>query len=236
MKGPEGVWAVVLAAGSGRRAGRAKQFARAGGHSLLFHACRPFLPFVEGLVVVLPPGGIAARRGREEELRSAGWKPTLRVVEGGATRHASCRAGLAALQASCRWVLVHDAARPFVSVGLVTRVLEAAAAHGAAVPAIGVKDAVLEVEDPGKAAGSPRARRYLDRPILRAVQTPQGFSKKVLEEAFAAAGDDDAPDEGSVVLAAGFPVHLVEGEESNWKITTAAELERAAQRLEEGSA
>ncbi len=237
------VWAVVLAAGSGRRAGRAKQFARIGGRTLLARACAPFLqgPAVEGLVVVTPAGHPERIEEVERELRAGMDGVELRIVQGGATRHLSAQAGLDALGPSCELVLIHDAARPFTSATLVDRVVAAAAESGAAVPVVGLKDAILEVDDspaPGDDGRNGRGqdvRRYLPRQSLRAVQTPQGFSLELLRRAFREAGRPDAPDEGSVVLESGRPVSLVEGEPDNLKITSAGELEWALRRLREES-
>jgi len=223
-RGPR-VCVLLLAGGSGRRAGRSKLFVRAAGRSLLYHACRPFLATREvgGLVVVVPRGRGPAVT---EELDDMGARRILAVVRGGATRHESSRAGLAALPPSCRVVLIHDAARPFATPALIRRVIRGATEHGACVPAVRVKDATVRVE----ASGDLDA--YLDRSALRALQTPQGFRREVLESAFAAAPVDDHADDAGLVLAAGGRVHLVEGEETNGKITTAEELREAVARIE----
>ena len=219
------VCAIVLAAGLGRRAGRAKQFTRVSGRSLLYHACEPFLETAEvhGLVIVVPQG-----RSSEvtEEMFDCDARKLLSVVVGGATRHESSRRGLNALPASCRFVLIHDAARPFATPSLIRRVIRAAKENGAAVPVLPVKDAMVEIDAVGG------INRYLLREHLRAVQTPQGFSRSVLEDAFSIAAAQDHPDDAGVVLAAGGKVALVEGEEQNQKITNRVELARAVQLLQ----
>lgn len=219
------VCAVILAAGSGRRAGRSKQFARASGRTLLYHACLPFLRAreIHGLVVVVPRG-----RGPvvTEELDDMRADKVLAVVRGGATRHESSRAGLAALPASCTTVLLHDAARPFATPALLRRLLGAIETADAAIPVLPVTDATIELDAEG------RVRSYLDRSCLRRVQTPQVFRRSILEKAFARADADDHPDDASLVLAAGGEIGLVEGEESNWKVTNAAELAHAIGLLE----
>lgn len=219
------VCAIVLAAGSGSRAGQAKQFRRAGGRSLLYHACAPLAaaPEVGGLVVVVP-------RGREvevtAELDDAGVGKLLAVVPGGATRSASSRAGLAALPDACTIVLIHDAARPFASRQLVGRVVRAARRHGAAIPVLPVADSIVELRS------SRTVRRYVPREVLAAVQTPQGFSRRMLLAAFARRRRLDFTDDASVVRAMGGTVHVVRGEVANRKITTAEELEAAVHHLE----
>jgi 2-C-methyl-D-erythritol 4-phosphate cytidylyltransferase len=219
------VCAVVLAAGQGKRAGGAKQFRRVAGRSLLYHACAPFLevPEVEGLVVVVPRG-----RSSEvtEEMFDCDARKLLSVVVGGKTRHESSRRGLAALPKACEIVLIHDAARPFVSPKLIRRVIAAAREHGAAVPALSVKDATIELDDRGE------VERYLPRENLRAVQTPQGFARDRLESAFAEAELEDHADDAGLVLAAGGKLVLVEGEERNKKITSPSDLARAVRILE----
>lgn len=219
------VCAVILAGGSGRRAGASKQFARAAGRSLLYHACLPFLRTreIHGLVVVVPRG-----RGAEvtEELDDMRADKVIAVVRGGPTRHESSRAGSAALPDSCTTVLLHDAARPFASATLVRRLLRALQPDGAVIPAVPVSDATIELDDQGQ------LRSYLDRTQLRAVQTPQVFSRARLEEAFTQADTGEHPDDASLVLAIGRTVQVVEGEESNWKITSASQLELAIALLE----
>lgn len=219
------VCAVILAGGSGRRAGGAKQFARAAGRSLLYHACLPFLRTreIHGVVVVVPRG-----RGSKvtEELDDMFADKVLAVVRGGGTRHESSRAGLAALPGTCTTVLIHDAARPFASPTLLRRLVKAVKDGGAAVPAVDVTDSTIEL-DAQHHVGS-----YLDRSRLRAVQTPQAFARGLLEEVFAATPTADHPDDASLVLAAGHPVQVVEGEESNWKVTSPAQLAEAVARLE----
>lgn len=217
--------AVILAGGRGQRAGRAKQFVRVGGHSLLYHACLPFAECREvgGVVVVVPP----RRRARvARELTAAGLPKLLAVVAGGATRHLSARAGLRALPSSCSRVLIHDAARPFVTGALIRRVVRAIRQHGAAIPVLDVADSVIEV---GRAGA---VTRYLPRGRLRAVQTPQGFDLRTLREAFARSRHADATDDASVVQRAGGRVVTVAGDPANVKITTLEQLTEAVDRLE----
>lgn len=222
-RGPRTV-ALLLAGGSGRRAGGPKQWRRAGGRSLLAHAAAGLWAAreVAGIVAVVPAADVGRARAELAGLDGGRW---LEVVAGGSTRHRSSAAGLAALPDPCELVLVHDAARPFASPALLRRVLRAARAHGAAVPALPVADSTIELDAGG------RLERYLPRPRLRAVQTPQGFARTVLEEAFARTRRDDWGDDASCARAAGHPVAVVEGEEANRKITTAAELAAALRAL-----
>jgi len=215
------VGAIVAAGGSGLRAGLAKQWLELGGETVLRRSARLLAdcPLVDELVLVVPPG---------EEARAAqalaGLARPGRVVAGGPARADSVRNGLAAL-AGCGVVLVHDAARPFASPGLVERVAEAAARDGAALAALPVTDTV-------KRAGlgePPRVASTLDRRELWLAQTPQGFRRDLLLRAFEAAGAEAsaATDECGLVERLGAPVTLVPGETGNFKITSPEDVARA---------
>jgi 2-C-methyl-D-erythritol 4-phosphate cytidylyltransferase/2-C-methyl-D-erythritol 2,4-cyclodiphosphate synthase len=151
---------------------------------------------------------------------------------GGATRQQSVRNGLEALAAEGisqeAIVLVHDAARPFLTSGLVTRAVETARSHGAAVPGLPLTDTVKQVAPSGRIHGSP------DRVSLRTVQTPQAFRFDVLLAAHrqaADAGEYDLTDDAAVVERAGHAVYVFEGERENIKLTTADDFSRAEARL-----
>jgi 2-C-methyl-D-erythritol 4-phosphate cytidylyltransferase/2-C-methyl-D-erythritol 2,4-cyclodiphosphate synthase len=151
---------------------------------------------------------------------------------GGATRQQSVRNGLEALAAEGisqeAIVLVHDAARPFLTSELVTRAVETARSHGAAVPGLPLTDTVKQVAPSGRIHGSP------DRVSLRTVQTPQAFRFDVLLAAHrqaADAGEYDLTDDAAVVERAGHAVYVFEGERENIKLTTAEDFTRAEARL-----
>lgn len=214
--------AIVLAAGEGVRSGGRKQFREAGGRSVLRHAVDALAAMreIQGLVIVVPADAVEETQAQLEDV--SGW---LRIVAGGATRHLSSRCGLEALPKSTAFVLIHDAARPFASPRMIRRVLRGARDHGAAVPAVRVSDSVVELYADGG------LRRYHDRDVLRAIQTPQGFARDVLEEAFARTRRHDWTDDASVVRQGGHRVEVVEGDESNVKITSAEDLEHALRIL-----
>ncbi len=146
-----------------------------------------------------------------------------RVVPGGAEREDSVALGLSAVPPGIPLTLIHDAARPFVTVSVVRRVLEGALKKGAVVPGVAVLDTVKWLDRNG------RVRKDLPRHLLAAVQTPQGFRTEWLRRAFKRLGPRRArlTDDGAVVQAAGYPVHVVEGDPLNFKITTPADLKRA---------
>jgi 2-C-methyl-D-erythritol 4-phosphate cytidylyltransferase len=149
-----------------------------------------------------------------------------RVVAGGATRSRSVQAALAALPPDVDVVLVHDAARPLTPVGLVEAVDAAVrAGHAAVVPALPVVDTVKQVE--ATELGPEVVVGTVDRAALRAVQTPQGFRRDVLERAHrqaAAAGQLDATDDAGLVERLGVPVAVVPGDERAFKVTRPLDL------------
>ena len=152
------------------------------------------------------------------------------VVAGGQSRAESVLAGLSALPADTEVVLVHDAARCFASPELIASVVHAAELHGTAVPVVRVVD-TLRYLDAGHLGG------LLDRNGIVAIQTPQGFSRALLQRAFDAAGQRgdlaNATDESSLVEAladSDMAIHHIAGDPGNMKVTTAADLEIANAR------
>jgi 2-C-methyl-D-erythritol 4-phosphate cytidylyltransferase/2-C-methyl-D-erythritol 2,4-cyclodiphosphate synthase len=124
-------------------------------------------------------------------------------------------------------VLVHDAARPFVSAAVIDRVIAGVGAAGAAVPGIAVRDTVKHVEPSGS-----RVTGTIPRERLRLAQTPQGFRRGILDEAIALGAQGvDATDEAMLAEMAGHPVVMVDGDERNVKITTPGDLADARARL-----
>lgn len=225
----ERVGGIVAAGGSGSRAGLAKQWLTLGGETVLRRSAAALAAcdLVDLVVAVVPPG---------EEERAlaalAGLGKPVRAVAGGAARADSVRNGLAAAE-GCDLVLVHDAARPFATADLARRVALAAARQGAALAALPATDTVKQAA-PAAEGEAPRVARTLDRRTLWLAQTPQGFRADVLRRAFAEAGPAaaEATDECALVERLGLPVALVEGEPGNFKITSAADVERARARLE----
>lgn len=228
------VGTVLVAAGASTRVGGAtpKQFRLLGTKPMFILALEAVLPSSDEIVVVAAPDQIelaerllaasGVRSGRGE----AGAR--LSVVPGGARRQDSVRRGLAALSPGVDIVLVHDAARPFATRDLVARTVAAAEATGTCVPAVPISETVKRVECD---EDGPRVLTTLDRSLLRLAQTPQGFRRELLEDAFDALRDADVTDESSVVELAGHSVAVIDGEAGNTKITTAADLEAARARV-----
>ena len=172
-------------------------------------------------------GDPSRRRPPCSEPASAGLE-LLPPVHGGASRQASVRAGLEALEPHRPdLVLVHDAARPFASPALITRAIAAARASGAAVPVVAVADTVKTVDAAGRVTGT------IDRAQLRLVQTPQAFAFAALLDAHRraqAAGRDDFTDDAALAEWAGLKVATFEGEAGNVKLTTDEDFVRAEAR------
>jgi 2-C-methyl-D-erythritol 4-phosphate cytidylyltransferase/2-C-methyl-D-erythritol 2,4-cyclodiphosphate synthase len=225
MTGRPIVSAILAAGGLGTRAGGdvPKQFRALGGQTLLERSLAVLArhPRVDEVVVALP----AAHLDPLPACFHAAWPATVRAVAGGARRRDSVAAAFAHVAPGAAVVLVHDAARPFVSAAVIDRMIDAVAGGGAAVPAVRAHDTVKRGV---RRDGAVWVGGTLPREEIYLVQTPQAFGRAVLAEAFARAGDDDATDEAGLVERAGGAVQLVEGEVSNVKITTADDLRSGA--------
>ncbi|MDE2017535.1 MAG: bifunctional 2-C-methyl-D-erythritol 4-phosphate cytidylyltransferase/2-C-methyl-D-erythritol 2,4-cyclodiphosphate synthase [Hyphomicrobiales bacterium] len=224
---------LVVAAGRGARlgAGVPKQYLPLGGRPMLARTLSRLLraaPAARARVVIHPddaPSYAAALGGLPDALRTRLDAP----AHGGATRQSSVRAGLEAMarDGGAEIVLIHDAARCFVDAPLVARAVDAARAHGAAVPAVRLQDAVARLQESGVGA-------FVDRESMRIVQTPQAFAFGAILDAHRAAaraGRDDFADDGAVAAYAGLRVAPFEGDAGNVKVTTPADYEAARARL-----
>lgn len=208
------VCAVLVAAGRGERFGGDKLWLDLGGKPLWTHAYRAFRahPMVARVGIVCAADRIARYQHAAPDADF--------VVPGGETRQESSRRGVEACAPAAEIVLVHDAARPFVSSALIERVIAGVRESGAAAPSLPVTDTVKLV--------GPSGVETLDRTFLRTVQTPQGARRDLLLRAFAAA-DRPFTDELSMLEAVGVTPALVEGDPDNLKITRPqdADLARA---------
>ena len=214
---------VVVAAGSGTRLGHAepKAFVELRGIPILEHALTRVFDSVEPaqVVVVAPESRIAAARTIARRVAGPA-EDAVTVVVGGASRQASVLAGLAALAPDVEVVLVHDAARALTPASLVDDVVRAVRATGGGViPALPVADTIKRVADG-------EVRETIDRSALVHVQTPQGFPRRALDAAYAAA-TEEYTDDAAAFTAAGGTVTTVEGDARAFKITTRWDLRRA---------
>jgi 2-C-methyl-D-erythritol 4-phosphate cytidylyltransferase/2-C-methyl-D-erythritol 2,4-cyclodiphosphate synthase len=222
------VAAIIVAAGAGRRLGSdtPKQWLDLGGRSMLQHSIHAFLdhPRIADLIVVLPRERPAVALVLKEEAI-----PRLRVVAGGARRQDSVAEGFDAVSQTADVVLVHDAARPFVSAGLIDRTIDAAAVHGAAIAALESRDTVKRV---ARDADDRVVVETIPRDTIYLAQTPQGFRRDVLAAAIALGRSGvEATDEAVLAERGGHRVHVVDGDPGNIKITTEDDLLVARQRM-----
>src|SRR5450631_3505776 len=206
------VTAIIAAGGRGRRFGgvQPKQLLMVGGRTLLDRSVAAFLghPAVDEVIVALPKELADAP---PPYLRSPG-KP-LRIVAGGPRRQDSVANAFGAASESSEVIVIHDAARPFVSADLIARTIAAAAESGAALAATAARDTVKQVDRMFVTKTLPRESIFL-------AQTPQAFLRHVLVEALALGDRVEATDEAALAEQAGHAVRIVEGDPSNIKITT----------------
>lgn len=218
---------ILVAGGTGRRFGGdvPKQFQLLGGRPMLVVAASRFvgLDDLARLIVVVADDV----RERCESLLAPLGLP-IRFAAAGAERQQSVASGLAALDADCAFVAVHDAARPLVRPRDVVACLVAARATGAAILATPVPDTV-------KRASEGRIVETVPRGDLWLAQTPQAFAVDVLRRAHAAAGDGVATDDAALVERLGLPVAIVPGDATNRKITTREDLAWAEAVLAAGA-
>jgi 2-C-methyl-D-erythritol 4-phosphate cytidylyltransferase len=215
--------AVILAGGGeGLRMGALgpKLLIPVGGRPALTRVLDSFLEVESvGEVVAVVPAALRAEAEATLRGRPNPRGALLSVVPGGATRRDSVRIGIEALAGSPAYVAVHDVARVLITPALIERVLRAARASGAAIPACPVRDSLKET-------ASGRVVRSVDRDRLEAAQTPQIFARDILARAHAAAAENDAAvtDDAMLVERMGCEIAVVPGEPSNLKLTEPSDL------------
>ncbi len=221
-------WAIILAAGSGSRLakstmGQPKQFLLYNNKPLYEHCARVFArcAAIQGVVFVFPKEYLEAQTAYVQSLHATEnlglqWL----CVSGGKHRQDSVALGLKALPTHCSHVLIHDAARPFLSATLISRLLQSLQeGHTGVIPAIAVVDTIKKVQQ-ATVVHTPK------REELMAVQTPQAFAKHVLEKAHQLALTEQwhVTDDASLLEHMGESVHVIQGEATNTKITYADDL------------
>lgn len=219
------IGAIIVAAGRGERAGGGipKQFRKLAGRSVLARSYQALAahPALTAIVLVTHPDDTARLDAVDEELGLV----TRRVV-GGATRSDSVRAGLAALSdAGVDAVMIHDAARPFLSHALIDRLADALATHSAVIPVMPVTDALMRLDPSGEILEA------VDRETLGAAQTPQAFHLDTICQAHDQAAGQAFADDAAVIRAAGGTVFSVPGESGNYKLTRPEDFQRAEAEL-----
>ena len=206
--------AIIAGAGMGHRLGAdiPKALIQIDGVTLIERAFAALSPVVDEIVITAPAG-------YEDQFRTiVGDSAT--VITGGVLRSDSVNLALKSLSPSTKYVLVHDAARALATSDLAQRVLNGLiSGESAVIPALSVVDTIKEVDRDGYVRSTP------DRSILRAVQTPQGFSVDVLKRAHEAS--EDATDDAALVEALGVKVKTIPGEARAMKITNPEDIAMA---------
>ncbi|CAB4866162.1 unannotated protein [freshwater metagenome] len=203
--------AIIAAAGMGHRLGAnlPKALVKLLDKTLVEHAVANLSPVCE-LIIVTAPSGYEA-----EYSKILG--DQVEVITGGVLRSDSIRLAISKIPAKYEYVLVHDAARALASTTLASSVLsQLIQGEQAVVPALNVIDTIKEVDAKGY------VRNTLDRSALKVIQTPQGFTRSVLERAHMAS--EDATDDAALVEALGIAVKVIAGEDGALKITTPSDL------------
>jgi 2-C-methyl-D-erythritol 4-phosphate cytidylyltransferase len=216
MIGNEKVGVVIAAAGSSQRmAGMDKIFADLDGAPVLSHVVGVFegCETIDQIVITLSANNLEAGR---ELLARFKWKKVTDICEGGVLRQDSVSQGLSRLR-NCSWVLIHDGARPMVTLDLIHRGLEAAAETGAAIAAVPVTDTIKVAGENLLVQGTP------PRHSLWSVQTPQVFRAEIISDAYGRTGFE-VTDDSSAVERQGHKVKIYMGSYDNIKITTPDDL------------
>ncbi len=221
------VYALIVAAGRGERAGgeEPKQYRQVGGKTVLRRSIESFLyhPAVEAVCVVVHTDDRELYQAATEDIR------ILAPVTGGECRQASVHNGLKALReiGPPDIVLIHDAARCFISQAVISRVIEGVRTGGeGAIPVLPLSDSIKR--------GTTQAVESVDRSDLWRAQTPQGFPFEAILKAHEAGQGQNLTDDAAVATAAGLKVQMVEGDEANIKLTRPQDFAQAEERYGAG--
>ena len=217
------IMAIIPAAGTGTRMGsrKVKQFIDLGGKPILavtlshFQKCN----LVDKMVVVVPEDDVDYCN--REIVEKYELSKVFKVVAGGERRQDSVRKGLEAIDNLCKWVLIHDGVRPFVTIELIEKLIKAKEQYRAVIAGLPVKETVKELDGQGMVLQS------VQRSNLWLIQTPQIFQYEDLMRAHQQALDsgwEEATDDAFLVEKMGIPVKIIKGEENNIKITTPQDL------------
>lgn len=219
------VAAIIAAGGRGLRLGadRPKQFLEIGGRSILEMSVAALAASdrINEIVVALPSEHLEAESKALKNVFKG-----LSCVAGGARRQDSVANAFAKTSPKADVIVIHDAARPFVTQDVIARAIDGAKTHGAAIAAVAAKDTIKQIGD-ANVDGSRLIRGTIPRDSVYLAQTPQAFRREVLARALNEGAAIDATDEAMLVERLGVPVHVVEGDTRNVKITTADDFAAA---------
>lgn len=202
---------IILAAGNGTRMGmeKSKTLIKIGSKPAIAFSIEKLSKFCDNII-------LAVREQERDAFLGYTEGYNVKIVIGGRTRRKSVENCLNSIDFPCDMVLIHDGARPYLSEGLIERVIAGTEEHGAAIPALAVSDSLKHCEN-GMICKS------VERDGLFYVQTPQGFMLDTIKKAYAEFKNDDSDDAG-VVTRLGANVAIVKGEKSNIKLTDMEDL------------
>lgn len=217
---------IIPAAGAGLRMGadRPKQFMNIDNKPLLavtlekFQKCR----VIDGIILVVPESDVAFCE--EKIVAPYQLSKVKKIIAGGEKRQDSVRLGLESTKGEFDLTLIHDGVRPFVSPYLIEQIVNAAHEYRAVTAAIPVKDTIKGVDKNGFVTST------YERQLLWQVQTPQAFRYEDIKSAHCRAAEEDwggVTDDAFLMEKVGIPVKVVEGSETNIKITTKFDIEFA---------
>ena len=216
---------VLVAGGSGMRMGSAlpKQFLLIQGKPIFIHAIEAFVKAYDDINIILVLPDIYIEHAKQCLVDFGNSLENIKIVPGGSTRFDSVKNGLTQVPNN-HIVFIHDAVRCLVSVELIRRCAELSTKEGSAIPVLPLKDSIRELLNEGSS-------RPMNRDSFRIVQTPQTFVSDIIKDAFMLNYHQSFTDEATVLEAAGYKVNLVEGEETNIKITYPADIDFACWKL-----
>ena len=215
------VSAIILAAGSGSRFGEKKQFKELNGKPIWFYSLNTFIQSesVDELILVIPNDSLETLK-QSQVFTSLNKTNNIKLVSGGESRKDSVFNGLKVVKKAIDIVCIHDAARPFIKASYIKHSVEACSEFDGAIIAIPSVDTV-------KKADKQIIKNTIDRESLWMAQTPQTFKKDKLLYAIKNSSHLNITDESMLMEEANFKIKLIEGDQSNFKITNEIDWELA---------
>jgi len=209
-------YAVIAAAGSGSRMGTSipKQFLLLAGKPVLWYTLKAFLEAFDDLLIILVLHEDYIQTGKKI-IQSTNSPERIKMIGGAQTRFHSVKNGLSLVPPESV-VFVHDGVRCLVSKDIIHRCYNMTLEKGNAIPAITSTDSIRIIEE--------EDNRVIDRNKVKLIQTPQTFNSTIIKSAFEQEYDEAFTDEASVVEKKGIKINLVEGEETNIKITRSFDI------------
>ncbi len=225
--------AIILSGGSGNRVGTElpKQFLEIGKKTIIEYSIEVFENHqeIDEIIIVSNPDYI---HKTQDIIKQNKYKKVAKIIEGGKTRQESSDIGVSSIEKNVKNVLIHDAARPFVSNALIDRLLNGLINNKAVVPAVQSSDTLIEKSDSNLVKSIP------DRRVIQRVQTPQAFDYNIIKKAHKLAKVEsfyNATDDCSLILRSKLAdVLVVDGSINNIKITYSSDIIYAKELIKNG--